>query len=411
LASQAQRFESRLTTCEFSEDHGEVLAIHPALLRRSLKPQWKFPSRSSETAFTRNHRPQPGHEGCTVVFSPWYESACWILGYNVGANFKVRNQIATSADRATPTHAQRRVAILMAVFNGAAFLEDQIETLARQSVSNIDIWASDDGSKDSSPQILKQAAHNWEKGSFHILKGPGRGFAENFRFLLANGAPQTDYVAFCDQDDLWEEDKLANALQWLEAQDADKPALFCSRTSIIMEDGTAAGCSPQFRRPPSFRNALVQSIAGANTIVMNWPALELVREAARRASFVSHDWWCYLLVTGVGGAIHYSAVPRVKYRQHQYNAIGANSSWRARFSRIMFLLRGRLAEWNEQNLAGLESCWDLLTPDARETIRVFQQARSGSLPARLIALVRSGVYRQTILGQLGMYFGCVLRKL
>ena len=84
--------------------------------------------------------------------------------------------------------------------------------------------------------------------------------------------------------------------------------------------------SPLFRRPPSFRNALVQSLAGGNTMVLNRPARDLVALASRRARFVSHDWWAYLLVTGAGGAVHYSAKPLVRYRQHAHNLVGANTS-------------------------------------------------------------------------------------
>jgi glycosyltransferase involved in cell wall biosynthesis len=305
----------------------------------------------------------------------------------------------------------RRVAVLMAVFNGAAFLPDQIATLARQSVAAMDVWASDDGSKDGSVEILKQAALAWKKGSFHVIEGPGKGFAENFRFLLTQVDLDADYVAFCDQDDLWEEDKIAVALEWLEDQREDRPALFCGRTRIVARNGEDLGFSPAFTKPPSFRNALVQSIAGANTIVMNRRAWKLVRDASRRVSFIVHDWWCYLLVTGAGGIVHYSLQPKVNYRQHQNNAIGENQSWRSRLARFRYLMEGRFARWNDRNVANLEICSDLLTADARETVRLFSIARSAPPLPRLVALIRSRVYRQTFLAQTGLYFACVLRKL
>jgi glycosyltransferase involved in cell wall biosynthesis len=304
-----------------------------------------------------------------------------------------------------------RVAILLAVFNGAEFLQSQLDTLARQTVDNIDIWASDDGSKDNSVAILEQAARGWMKGDFRIAAGPRKGFAENFRALLTNPDIDADYFAFCDQDDLWDDDKLADALQWLSTQDAAIPALYCSRTRTITAEGKEVGYSPLFPKTPSFRNAIVQSIAGANTMVMNRAAMKVMREASRRTSFVSHDWWCYLVVTGVGGVVRYSPVARIGYRQHPGNLVGENASWSARMSRLTHLMKGRFVGWNDRNLAGLAACQDMLTAEALAVMRLFSTARTGRFFERVAASLRSGVYRQTLFGQVGLYVACILKRL
>jgi glycosyltransferase involved in cell wall biosynthesis len=305
----------------------------------------------------------------------------------------------------------KRVAVLIATFNGADFLQSQIDTLARQTVAKIDVHVSDDGSKDCSRTILEQAAQDWKKGNFSIVDGPRRGFAENFRSLVTNSSSDADYFAFCDQDDLWDEDKLAEALEWLAAQDETRPALFCSRTRTITIDGREIGFSRLFPRMPSFRNALVQSLAGANTMVMNRAAWNVMREACRRTRFVSHDWWCYQIVTGVGGTVHYSPVAKIAYRQHPTNVVGENKSWRARIARLRYLMEGRFSRWNEMNLAALGACEDMLTADALKVVGLFQQSRNGTLFARIFALLRSGLYRQTVYGQIGLYVACVLKKL
>ena len=301
--------------------------------------------------------------------------------------------------------------MLLAVFNGTRFLEQQIDTLRRQTVGSIDIWASDDGSTDGSTAMLAKVAGDWHKGRFHIAKGPGRGFSENFRALMTNPDIDGDYFAFCDQDDLWDDDKLADALAWLATQPADRPALYCTRTRTINEKGIAIGCSPLFKRTPSFRNAIVQSIAGANTIVMNRTAWTYVRESARRTAFISHDWWCYLVVTGVGGVVHYSPTAKIGYRQHGANLVGENSSWRARMSRLSHLVKGRFVAWNQQNITALKACDDMLTPEARETIQYFVRVRNGPLVSRLVALARARVYRQTLMGQMSLFAACMLKRL
>lgn len=305
----------------------------------------------------------------------------------------------------------RRVAVLMAVRNGERFLAVQIASILSQRMDEIDLWISDDGSEDGTDAIVERVARDWAKGSVHRFHGPRRGFAENYRALMTQRDIDADYVAFCDQDDDWEEDKLSTAIAWLERQPPGLPCLYCSRTRIINEDGESTGTSPLFPRQPSFRNALVQSIAGGNTMVMNRAAHVAVREASSRTSFVSHDWWCYQIVTGVGGTVHYSPDPKIGYRQHSGNLVGENNSWRARIFRLRSMAQGRFQRWNERNIAALCACRDMLTPEATRVVELFQGARKGPFWSRLIALRRSGVYRQTFLGHAGLYLACIVGKL
>jgi glycosyltransferase involved in cell wall biosynthesis len=300
------------------------------------------------------------------------------------------------------------VAIWLATRNGAAFLDEQLRSLAGQTHPSIDVWASDDGSTDGTPAILSDWQGRWEKGVFRICEGPRGGFAENFRALISNDAAEADFFACCDQDDLWEAHKLESALAWMRSEDASLPLLFCSRTLNISELGAPIGTSPLFRRKPSFRNALVQSLAGGNTIVLNRAARDVVALASRRAHFVSHDWWMYQIVTGAGGIAHYSPEPLVRYRQHAENLVGANTSWRARLGRLRRLRGGQFAEWNDVNLASLEKNRDLLTPDAIEALELFARARKSKLPSAIAGLRRSGVYRQTPQGTLALWVALAL---
>ena len=80
-------------------------------------------------------------------------------------------------------------------------------------------------------------------------------------------------------------------------------------------------------------------------------------------------------------------------------------------SRLSRLLEGRFVSWNQQNLEGLTACDDLLTPQARETVRLFAQARRGRVFNRLWALWRSRVYRQTVLGQFSLVIACIINKM
>ncbi len=303
-----------------------------------------------------------------------------------------------------------RLAVLLATYNGGRFLEAQLNSVNRQDWPAIDVHASDDGSDDDTKRRLKQWATRWHKGRFSVASGPGLGFADNFRALLADPTVDADYVAFCDQDDIWLPEKTHFAVAAL-APYADRPALYCSRTIITDAEDREIDQSFPFRRAPEFANAVVQSIGGGNTMVFNRPAHELLRQAAWRTDFVSHDWFAYQLVSGAGGAVIYSSVPHVRYRQHERNVVGSNTSFAARMHRIRQAIGGRFTNWNEHNLRALTACRDLLTPEAADRLDMFRAARRGWPLERMVKLWRSGVYRQTSTGQVSLYVAGLLGKL
>lgn len=216
-------------------------------------------------------------------------------------------------------HRDASIAIVMATYNGQRFLRDQVKSISRAGPFSIDIWASDDGSTDQTVEVLEQERSGWDRGRFTIMDGPRRGFAENFRSLMCNPKIDGDLVAFSDQDDLWHPDKLREA--FTELSKTNGPAMFCSRTRAIDENGKAVGLSPLFSSKPGFRNALVENIASGNTMVFNRAAWELLRTSAQRCVFVYHDWWAYILLTGVGSycALRVKAARRLSPARRKCN--------------------------------------------------------------------------------------------
>lgn len=303
-----------------------------------------------------------------------------------------------------------KVIVLMATYNGASFLDEQLASIAAQQSVEVDLLVSDDGSSDTTVAILESWRGRWQ-GQFGIVSGPQQGFSENFRFLALSAQSQADYFAFSDQDDIWDADKLIAAISALGAEPAGRPALYFSRTRLIDAAGQPAGFSPLFTRPPSFRNAIVQSIGGGNTMVLNRSAFALFAESARRTSFVTHDWWAYILCSGAGGYVCYDPVSHIGYRQHSANLIGKNTGARARLGRLRHVFKGQFARWIDQNLAGLQECSDLLTPDANAVIAALRQVRGARGFNALWSLLASGVYRQTPGGNLGLAAAATLGKL
>ncbi len=304
-----------------------------------------------------------------------------------------------------------KIAILLCTFDGQRYLADQLASIAAQSQANWTVWASDDGSRDATLEILQDHAAIWGHNKLSILRGPSAGFVRNFLALTCNAAVDGDFYAFADQDDIWDRDKLERAVASLGAIPSEVPALYCARTMLVDADNNVVGLSPLFTRPPSFRNALVQNIGSGNTMVFNQAARQLLIHAGAEADVFAHDWWAYLLVTGCGGILTYDPVPSVRYRQHQSNQIGLNTGLSATVSRLGSMLKGRYRTWNGKHVLALSRMSQRLTEDHRQVLDRFAQARSQSLLRRLANFWRSGIYRQTAKGNAGLVAAAVLNKI
>ncbi len=303
------------------------------------------------------------------------------------------------------------VAVLMCTMQGQQFLAEQLNSIATQSHPRWAIWASDDGSDDHTHAILEYYQSHWGEDRISIHDGPAEGSTANFLSLTCRADIDADYFAYADQDDIWEADKLERAVNWLKTVPEDVPALYGSRTLLVDARNQHIGYSPLFEREASFRNALVQSIAGGNTMVFNRAARDLLRRAGENVEAVTHDWWAYMLVTGCGGQVHYDPYPTVRYRQHGANQFGSNADIRAQLRRMRLLLQGRFRGWVDANLRALERVRDQLTPENQLVLDEFVRARQRRLPMRLLGLRRAGIFRQTRLGNLGITAAALINRL
>ncbi|MEO7725830.1 MAG: glycosyltransferase family 2 protein [Burkholderiales bacterium] len=315
------------------------------------------------------------------------------------------------AGRADCGQTRPRVAILMGTFYGERFLARQLDSIGMQTRSDWTLWVSDDRSGDGTLAVLDAYCAKWGAHKLRMRTGPARGFTANFLALACDPAIEADFFSFADQDDLWDADKLAVAIRWLEAIPAGVPALYCARTRLIDETDGTIGLSPLFPKPPVFANAIVQSVAGGNTMVFNAAARALLVEAGADVVVQTHDWWVYILVTACGGRVFYDATPRVGYRQHDRNLVGSNASWVGRLRRAHRILKGQFKTMNDRNIAALQSVRHRLSPQALSLLHDFSHARAAGLVPRVLGIWRSGVYCQTLLSNLALAGASLLKKL
>jgi glycosyltransferase involved in cell wall biosynthesis len=308
------------------------------------------------------------------------------------------------------TSTSQRVAILLATLNGAEFLRGQLGSYCDQTHSNWVLLVSDDGSQDETIEILREFAERNPERPMTLLEGPRQGFSRNFMSLVKRSPSDVEFYAYSDQDDIWSEQKLEKALAYLGSVPAGVPAVYFTRAALMAHTGEYLGVSPLFKRPPSFQNALVQSIGGGNTMVFNQAARSVLLVTAD-LPIVSHDWWTYQVVTGIGGIAHYDPWPSLKYRQHGSNLVGSNAGIRACTLRLRALLNGRFSDWNETNIEALTRIKSLLTPTNAATLDILSRSRKAGLLKRTYLTWKSGAYRQSIFENLALYAASAINKI
>lgn len=148
-------------------------------------------------------------------------------------------------------------------------------------------------------------------------------------------------------------------------------------------------------------------------MVFNLAARNLIVQSIENLGnkeIVSHDWWCYQIVSGANGVVHYDPEPRIMYRQHGNNLVGSNNGWFARFFRVKGVFSGKFKRWNDLNCDALQINRTLLTDENQKILDDFISTRNSRLIKRIYFLIHSGIYRQTALGNIGLIVSTIFNK-
>ena len=301
--------------------------------------------------------------------------------------------------------------ILLATKNGEKFLKEQLDSIQSQDYKDWIIYASDDDSIDNTLDILLSYQKKWGKKKLNIYKGPNQGYAKNFWSLIHRVKnKRIKYLAFCDQDDIWQKEHLQCAIDVMR-NDPKTPQVHGSRTQYINQEGKLLNLSPKFSKQPCFRNALVQNIAGGNTLILNASLLIYLQKVPLEIPIVSHDWLAYQIVTAIEGRFIYSEHPSVLYRQHKGNISGRNDRFIDQIKRLYHFIQGRFRIWNNQNIACLQYILKDMSPKNKEVLRWFTKCRDQSFFIRLVNIFGLMLFRQTLVGQFGLFFGFLIKKI
>lgn len=252
--------------------------------------------------------------------------------------------------------------ILLATYNGAEYLTEQLESLLRQTYPNFRILISDDGSTDETLLLIQHYANRYPSCIFLVHNPhPSLGALRNFEYLMTVSFEQAQakWIAFADQDDIWLPEKLtlcAAEMSRIESESKDHtPCLV--HTDLYVMDTNANLINPSFVNYENLRptRATHESLLSVNvvtgcTMLVNIPLLKLALPIPAEA--IVHDWWC-ALISGVGKR-KFLPMATIGYRQHQANQIGArNRSWWGRLNRLAISLPAVLRRIDELGILTL----------------------------------------------------------
>ena len=216
-------------------------------------------------------------------------------------------------------HNMPKVDILMATYNGGAYIRAQLNSLISQSFTDWHLIIHDDGSTDNTVDIIRQYTIDPRIDLIedNVVCG---GAAKNFLYLTRfSNAP---FCMFCDQDDIWFDNKVEMLYQAIENEQIDTPVAVYGRSYLWIPDKGIAGITGWSSFPYKLEQ-LICSNAGIQgcSAICNRAALQYLRNYNGRIAM--HDHLLNIAVLTFGQAIPV-ATPLMLYRQHLGNVTGAS---------------------------------------------------------------------------------------
>jgi len=226
-----------------------------------------------------------------------------------------------------------KITVLMPVYNGEAYLEEQVASILNQQGVTVRLVASDDCSSDGSLAILR-AISKADPRLEIVANDCNLGLVRTLAKLFGRVDPKGGYIALADQDDVWDSHKLASSINALEAFGA---SLVYSDVRIIDADGGKIA-------PTYLKLNAIRPVEGRDPVpfVFRNPAIghtivsraELAPMMARMpVTMLFHEPWL-IAVAAQNGEIKYLDETLGSYRQHATNVLGAKAKFLSRLTRL-----------------------------------------------------------------------------
>lgn len=220
------------------------------------------------------------------------------------------------------------ISVIMATYNGAHYIAEQLDSIYNQSITPDEIIISDDCSMDHTLKIIEEYK---SKGLIPITISVNKsnlGYIKNFNLAISKA--KGDYIFLCDQDDVWETNKIEITLSSMNDYSAD---VACTGFKLIDKGGTLVFDMNQFRTSPIigyqnwtnnvypvlFNRLIWGNFCPGCTYCIRKSVLHTFLEISNVS--ISHDYQLLLIGSNRGKAIFIDC-PLIRYRIHDKNTIG-----------------------------------------------------------------------------------------
>ena len=297
------------------------------------------------------------------------------------------------------------VEILLATYNAEKYLPTLLDSVYNQDYENFVLTVSDDGSTDSTIQILNSYKEKF--GKMNILKNcENLGAKGNFKRLIENASG--DYIMFADHDDKWLSDKISTTLAAMQAAESVLDAPILVHTDLSVTDADLNITAPSFVRSQNFnmgRNKfndfLAQNTVTGCAMMMNSKLLTLCKRMPKDA--LMHDWWAALTASAFGKVV-FLDVPTILYRQHGDNQVGAvGDDYVADRKRTA---KERLRATYRQASLFYNTYCDILPKEVKDTAKAYADCEKSGKLKRIGTVLKYKATKQGFVKFLAQLFYC-----
>ena len=298
--------------------------------------------------------------------------------------------------------------ILLATYNGARFLGEQLDSILNQTYQDFHVYIRDDGSSDRTLNVIDQYKRSNPKITLITDDKKCGSAVSNFMELTRHAT--SDYIMYCDQDDYWLPTKIEHSLEAMLSVEKE-----IGRDKPVIVFGSYKPVDSELRELPydrsqtqegayllNFSNLLVQNYVNGCLMMINRSLAD--KMGAYDKAILMHDWWATLIAEGCGGRIKHVNEVMMLYRQHGSNVVGSVNVKSFRYRMTKFLdpeVKKASAHYRSQAALLMRRNGEYLTDRHRRELDVFLELYQKKKIGRVITLIRGNYLKSDFIRRMG----------
>ena len=303
----------------------------------------------------------------------------------------------------------KKVLVMLSAYNGEKYIRQQIDSILQQQGVAVTLMIRDDGSKDSTPQII--TAFSEQDSRVKIETGQNKGFRCSFYDMLLNSSDEYDYYAFSDQDDVWKPEKLYRAVEMLE-KDSSKLKLYASALNVVNQDLDPMYVNEFKGIRINYGSALSRQRLAGCTMVFNRALVQLYKKfriTEEMGNLFSHDAAVYYICLACGGSVIFDKNSYINFRRHQGTVTEHGKGFMKRVSSVLDIF-GKKKNRRFLQVQYIESVYGAYmteeTADLSKKILEYKKSFGNTIRLMKDKRIRCGIRSVDSVNKIAVLFRC-----